>query len=46
MSLFCRRRVPTVHAVQKTGDIPQVLFLDKVDDIRCLTTTGAGGCQS
>ena len=27
----------------KTGDIPQVLFLDKVDDTRCFATTGAWG---
>ena len=36
-----RRRLPTVQTVQKTGEIPQVLFLDKVDDTRCYTTTGA-----
>ena len=27
--------------VQKTGEIPHVQFLDKVDDTRCCTATGA-----
>ena len=31
----------TVQTVQKTGKIPQVLFLDKVVCARCCTTTGA-----
>ena len=34
----CWRRVPTVQTVQKTGEIPQVLFLDTVETP---TTTGA-----
>ena len=36
-----QRRFPTVQTVQKTGVILQVQFLDKVDDARCCTTTGA-----
>ena len=29
--ISCWRRVPTVQTVQKTGKIPQVLFLDTVE---------------
>ena len=36
-----QRRSPTVQSVQKTGEIPQVQFLDMVDDARCCSTTGA-----
>ena len=40
-SVVLQRRIPTVQTVQKTGVILQVQFLDKVDDARCCTTTGA-----
>ena len=39
--LLCvQRRAPTVQTVQKTSEIPQVLFLDTVD-ARCCITPGA-----
>ena len=41
-SVVLQRRVPAVQTVQKTGEIPQLQFLDKVDDARCCMTTGAG----
>ena len=31
----------SMQTVQKTGEIPQVQFLVKVDDARCCSTTGA-----
>ena len=40
-STVLQRRVPTVQTVQKTGEIPQLQFLDMVDDTRCCTTTGS-----
>ena len=40
-STVLQRRVPTVQTVQKTDEIPQLQSLDKVDDTRCCTTTGA-----
>ena len=37
-SSVLQRRVPTVQTVQKTGEIPQLQFLEKVGDTRCCTT--------
>ena len=36
-----QRRLPTVQTVLKTGEFPEVQFLDKVEDARCCSTTGA-----
>ena len=43
--LVHRRRGTHSVTVQKTDEIPQVLLLDKFDDIRCCSTTGAGSWQ-
>ena len=40
-SVVLQRRVPTVQTVQKTDEIPQLQSLDKGDDTRCCTMTGA-----
>ena len=36
-----QRRLPTVQTVLKTGEFPQVQFLEKVDDARSCSTTGS-----
>ena len=41
-----QRRVPTVLTVQKTVEILQVLFLDSVDNDRCLGYDSAENCGS